>query len=374
VVNDKKLPIFETSPETKFTAEVLSYTDYYPFGYALPGRNASSDSYRYGFQGQEKDDEIKGEGKSYNYKYRMHDPRVGRFFAVDPLTAKYPHYTPYSFSGNKVIQFIELEGLEEAKTKIKKNVILFIEAENDILIDVWTKSKEMTHWHVIPGSDIFEVSRRFQEYTKGEKVVENLIIRTHGDRGGNIVLQGQGSEDALSVEEIKVNGVELRMFTHAEFGTFENLTKSRADGGEGWSPEKFSAIESLIQVGENTLSDAYICVSACDAGIQASTAIDYQRTLTGKRNVLFNLGKGGLSANYIKDIQVYGNPFNGRGYVFVDATYRLRKTPLSISTKATREKGFLLVSGDGEEKKVGEVIINDNENQPLEIKEKEEED
>ena len=48
-----------------------------------------------------------------NYKFRVHDPRIGRFFAVDPLTSKYPHYTPYSFSGNKVIHAIELEGLEE---------------------------------------------------------------------------------------------------------------------------------------------------------------------------------------------------------------------------------------------------------------------
>jgi hypothetical protein len=43
----------------------------------------------------------------------MHDPRIGRFFAVDPLSGQYPHYTPYSFSGNKVIHAIELEGLEE---------------------------------------------------------------------------------------------------------------------------------------------------------------------------------------------------------------------------------------------------------------------
>jgi len=60
------------------------------------------------------DNEVKGTGNSLNYKYRMHDPRVGRFFAVDPLTAKYPYYSPYQFSGNKVIQFIELEGLEES--------------------------------------------------------------------------------------------------------------------------------------------------------------------------------------------------------------------------------------------------------------------
>ncbi|WP_395060409.1 RHS repeat domain-containing protein [Flavobacterium sp.] len=87
-----------------------------PFGSLVPNRHGSSTAYRYGFQGQEKDDELKGEGNSLNYTFRMHDPRVGRFFAVDPLTSKYPHYTPYSFSGNKVIQFVELEGLEESNT------------------------------------------------------------------------------------------------------------------------------------------------------------------------------------------------------------------------------------------------------------------
>ncbi|MEW4925445.1 hypothetical protein [Algibacter sp. 2305UL17-15] len=80
----------------------------------LPNRSGGSPgSYRYGFQGQEKDDEVKGEGNSVNYKYRMHDSRVGRFFAVDHLTLSYPYYTPYSFSGNKVIAFGEIEGLEE---------------------------------------------------------------------------------------------------------------------------------------------------------------------------------------------------------------------------------------------------------------------
>jgi hypothetical protein len=38
----------------------------YPFGMQMPGRSFSSGSYRYGFQGQEKDDEVKGEGNSIN--------------------------------------------------------------------------------------------------------------------------------------------------------------------------------------------------------------------------------------------------------------------------------------------------------------------
>jgi RHS repeat-associated protein len=80
----------------------------------VPNRHASTSEYRYGFQGQEKDDEIKGEGNSLNYEFRMHDPRVGRFFAVDPLFKKYPHNSPYAFSENDVIRAVELEGLEKA--------------------------------------------------------------------------------------------------------------------------------------------------------------------------------------------------------------------------------------------------------------------
>jgi len=81
----------------------------------MPGRNAMGTEYRYGFQGQEKDDEIKGSGNSINFKYRMHDARIGRFFALDPLAATYPHNSPYAFSENEVIDAIELEGLEKYK-------------------------------------------------------------------------------------------------------------------------------------------------------------------------------------------------------------------------------------------------------------------
>ncbi len=79
----------------------------------LPNRHQNTADYRYGFQGQEMDNELKGEGNSINFKYRMHDPRAGRFFATDPLEIKYPWYSPYQFSGNRLIDAKELEGLEE---------------------------------------------------------------------------------------------------------------------------------------------------------------------------------------------------------------------------------------------------------------------
>jgi RHS repeat-associated protein len=88
----------------------------------------------YAFQGQESDDEIKGDGNSVNYKYRMHDPRLGRFFAIDPLASKYPHNSTYAFSENRVMDGVELEGLEfSAMGSFFENLPAFIASTESFL-------------------------------------------------------------------------------------------------------------------------------------------------------------------------------------------------------------------------------------------------
>lgn len=57
--------------------------------------------YRFGFQNQEQDEEL-WEG-AVTFKCRLEDPRLGRFFSVDPLCYKYPHNSSYAFSENKLI-------------------------------------------------------------------------------------------------------------------------------------------------------------------------------------------------------------------------------------------------------------------------------
>lgn len=76
----------------------------------IPNRSASSSNYRYGFNGMEKDDELKGIGNSYNYGARMLDPRIGRFFAVYALSRKYPNLSPYAYSANNPILFKDIDG------------------------------------------------------------------------------------------------------------------------------------------------------------------------------------------------------------------------------------------------------------------------
>ncbi|MEO5591295.1 MAG: RHS repeat-associated core domain-containing protein, partial [Chitinophagaceae bacterium] len=85
-------------------------------GMLQPGRNYSTaNGYRYGFNGKENDNEVKGEGSQQDYGMRIYDPRLGRFLSVDPLAKSYPYYTPYSYAGNKPIKFIDLDGSEEQK-------------------------------------------------------------------------------------------------------------------------------------------------------------------------------------------------------------------------------------------------------------------
>jgi len=94
-------------------AEISTRTDYYPFGMIMGGRNSSlDDTHRYGFNGKENDNEVKGEGVQQDYGFRIYDARVARFLSVDPLAMEYPWYTPYQFAGNTPIQAIDLDGLE----------------------------------------------------------------------------------------------------------------------------------------------------------------------------------------------------------------------------------------------------------------------
>jgi RHS repeat-associated protein len=105
VFTDKKIPQDEDNngKVDRYEIGIFSTADYSPFGVELDGRSMRSEGYRYGYQGSEKDDEVKGEGNSYTTEFRMLDPRVGKWLSLDPLMNKYPWQSPYcSMDGNPI--------------------------------------------------------------------------------------------------------------------------------------------------------------------------------------------------------------------------------------------------------------------------------
>jgi len=145
-ISDRKLSVQQgTTTQTAFyTADVINYSDYYSFGMQKPGRHGAeqNEKYRYKHQGQESDSEILSEGNSYAYEYRMSDARLGRFWSVDPLAPEYPHNSPYAFSENRLIDGVELEGLEFSDYKISFRANINIKSLPYLLssVDIQTRN------------------------------------------------------------------------------------------------------------------------------------------------------------------------------------------------------------------------------------------
>lgn len=121
---------------------------------------------RYGFNGQEKDNEIKGAGNSLNFKFRMHDPRLGRFFTTDPLSGEYASNSPYAFSQNNIISFRELEGLEA-------NIAIYgTDSKTKQQYDPSTGK-----WQVVPKYPYYEATFKRAAETDARMTFNSQVVR-----------------------------------------------------------------------------------------------------------------------------------------------------------------------------------------------------
>jgi len=165
-----------------YTAEILSSTDYYPFGFEMPGRVYEGDGYRYGFQGQEDDPEVHGsKSTSIYFKYRIHDTRIGRFLSVDPLSASYPYNSSYAFSENVVINAVELEGLE--RYQVVKTI--FDNGGYDITLTVTDDEKVKSRTGMIVNYIVTKPDGSINDYTRATfEPTEQGIMMLYDLRAG----------------------------------------------------------------------------------------------------------------------------------------------------------------------------------------------
>lgn len=114
---------------------ILEETHYYPFGLTMAGISSQALKSNYAvnkfkFQKQELQNKEFSDGsglETYEFKYRMDDPQIGRFWSIDPLADKYLYNSTYAFSENKVTGHIELEGLESISSTGPIMVLNFLQ-------------------------------------------------------------------------------------------------------------------------------------------------------------------------------------------------------------------------------------------------------
>ncbi len=91
-----------------FGADVLSFSDYYPFGMQMPGRNGGI--FYFGFNGQEIDLELYGDYNAIAFDLRVYDTRIGRFLSMDPIAISFASWSPYLFAANNPVKLIDIFG------------------------------------------------------------------------------------------------------------------------------------------------------------------------------------------------------------------------------------------------------------------------
>ena len=152
--------------------------------------------YRFHFNGKESDNEVYGEGNVYDYGFRIYNPRLGKFLSVDPLTKSYPWYTPYQFAGNKPINCVDLDGLEEKPVNPSTSptdpnlaaLNLLVGTISQELNNLWNNSfkvgvngREVEEWSLT----IFNQQQQSQSISTGVIKVVNKYIVANVHTDGN---------------------------------------------------------------------------------------------------------------------------------------------------------------------------------------------
>ena len=95
------------------STEILHERNYYPFGMFHSGYNNAITGVKNNLktcQDQEFAEDL--ELNVHEWRYRISDPAIGRFWQIDPLAESFVHNGTYNFSENRIIDAVELEGLE----------------------------------------------------------------------------------------------------------------------------------------------------------------------------------------------------------------------------------------------------------------------
>ncbi len=180
-------------------------TNYSPFGVLLENRNFTSEKYRYGFQGQERDDEIAGNGNSYTAEFWQYDPRLGRRWDLDPVIKI--HESSYAVFANNPIWFVDINGLDTVevfKNSGKINNYIKTDKGDDVFYFV---SKDKSR-NIVRGEQ-----KTFKEGTI-------LDIRKGEGKGGSDIYKLRGDENSQELFEWYANNikVEFSLFKTGEKG------------------------------------------------------------------------------------------------------------------------------------------------------------
>jgi RHS repeat-associated protein len=238
------LKIIPTLTSTTYTTTTLAATDYMPFGMQMPSRTHMSGNFRYGFNGMDKDDEMKGSGNSYDFGARMYDSRIGRWFAIDPKSDRYSGWSPYHFAGNSPLILIDPNGKEWEfirNTDKSGNIHITINFSGSIIDESGSISDEKMNTYVT------RIKAQFKESLKGS-----------GKYGTKTITWNAGKIDikvAKSIKKVKQSDHVIYLTEDGNMPIDPNAEDGDNPNRYGYAVEKTQAIYINQKILDNGVPD-----------------------------------------------------------------------------------------------------------------------
>jgi len=175
----------------------------------MPGRQyQSSTGYRYGFNGMENDNEVKGSGNSYDFGARIYDPRLGRWLSLDPMMTKYTDLSPYNFSGNNPILFVDKDGRDYGVYINHKDNTIIVKATlyttNDYICSAesaamsWNNENGKHQYKVGDGPNAKYYDIKFEVTVKAFDDPQTMVNELYKDKSGEANQYMNVPDDALN--------------------------------------------------------------------------------------------------------------------------------------------------------------------------------
>ncbi len=117
VVTDMKEPTVQ-SGTYPYVAVVSTYANYYAYGMLQPGRHYEGGEWRYGFNGQEMDNDGNGYGAHLVFGDFGYDVEAVHRWNTDPLEERYPMYSPSSVLAQDPINYRDADGREPSRDEV----------------------------------------------------------------------------------------------------------------------------------------------------------------------------------------------------------------------------------------------------------------
>ena len=166
--------------------EIVSETNYYPFGLAHKGYNEHVNSTNLGeqfkFNGKEHQNEFDINFTDYGWRNYMSD--IGRWISPDPLTEEFSDWSPYNYGMNNPVRYIDVDGLYSTEEWKKDNGIT-----DDDLVTLYSASSN--------SSSENDPDVRFRDKDG------NLLATYHTDKvDTDVYLPVSGSETNLNLNDM----------------------------------------------------------------------------------------------------------------------------------------------------------------------------